>query len=131
MDMTQYDKKPEAMINYLRYNGPHFSKKLCEFATKKMRKKEGRINPWGKAEVDEILNTAGVEVENDNLYDTVFVANMCKADYYKSSVADKAGVARYIKDVLDDEDGYDGIAFNRWLADCARKGVAIPWDDVL
>lgn len=129
--MTQYDKKPEPMINYLRYNGPHFSKKLCEFATKRMRKKEGRISPWGKAEVDEILNTAGVEVENDNLYDTVFVANMCKADYYKSSVADKAGVARYIKDVLDDEDGYDGIAFNRWLADCARKGVAIPWDDVL
>ena len=131
MDMTQYDKKPEAMINYLRYNGPHFSKKLCEFATKRMRKKEGRITPWSKAEVDEILNTAGVEVENDNLYDTVFVANMCKADYYKSSVADKAGVARYIKDVLDDEDGYDGIAFNRWLADCARKGVAIPWEDVL
>ena len=129
--MTQYDKKPEAMINYLRYNGPHFSKKLCEFATKKMRKNEGRIAPWGKAEVDEMLNTAGVEVENDNLYDTVFVANMCKADYYKSSILDKAGVARYVKDVLDDEDGYDGIAFNRWLADCARKGVAIPWDDVL
>lgn len=47
------------------------------------------------------------------------------------AIADKAGVARYIKDVLDDEDGYDGIAFNRWLADCARKGVAIPWEDVL
>lgn len=129
--MTQYDKKPEAMINYLRYNGPHFSKKLCEFAVGKMRKKDGRITPWSKAEVDEILNTAGVEVENDNLYDTVFVANMCKADYYKSSITDKEHVARYIKDVLDDEDGYDGIAFNRWLADCARKGVAITWDDVL
>ena len=131
MDMTQYDKKPEAMINYLRYNGPHFSKKLCEFAVGKMRKKEGRITPWSKAEVDEMLNTAGVEVENDSLHDTVFVANMCKADYYKSSIADKEHVAKYIKDYLDDEDGYDGIAFNRWLADCARKGVAIPWDDVL
>ena len=78
-----------------------------------------------------MLKGANVELENDNLHDAVFVANMCKADYYKSSVADKAGVARYIKDVLDDEDGYDGIAFNRWLADCARKGVAIPWEDVL
>lgn len=26
MDLTQYDIKPESMINYLRYNGPHFSK---------------------------------------------------------------------------------------------------------
>jgi len=38
MDLTQYDIKPEAMVNYLRYNGPHFSKKLAEFAVSKMRK---------------------------------------------------------------------------------------------
>jgi len=37
-DLTQYDIKPEAMINYLRYNGPHFNKKLLEFAVSNMTK---------------------------------------------------------------------------------------------
>jgi hypothetical protein len=33
-DFTKYDIKPESFINYLRYYGPHFNKKLCEFACK-------------------------------------------------------------------------------------------------
>jgi hypothetical protein len=36
-----------------------------------------------------------------------------------------------VKDVLDDDDAYDGIVFNRWYADMCRKGVAIDWDAVL
>jgi hypothetical protein len=48
-DLTQYDIKPEAMINYLRYNGPHFSKKLVEFAVKHMKKENGTaITPFTK-----------------------------------------------------------------------------------
>lgn len=30
-DLTQYDIKPEEMVNYLRYNGPHFNKKVIKF----------------------------------------------------------------------------------------------------
>lgn len=128
--------KPAAMVNYLRYNGPHFTAALCEFAVAKMWSKGNdgkvsRIKPWDKTEVDNMLKNAGVKIENDALYDSVYVANMCKADYYGSSITDETHVALYIKDVLDDEDGYDGIAFNRFLADCARKGVVIPWERVL
>lgn len=121
MDLTTFDKKPEAMINYLRYNGAHFSKKLCDFAVDKMG-----ITPWTKAEVDALLK--GREIENDVLYDTVYVANMCKSDFFKGAVPDEEHVALYVKAYLDDEDGYEGIAFNRWLADCARKGVVINWE---
>ena len=30
-----------------------------------------------------------------------------------------------------DPDGYDGMAFNRWLADITANGVEINWDDYL
>lgn len=33
----------------------------------------------------------------------------------------------YVKDVIDDVDGYDGIAFNRWYADMCRKGIQVDW----
>ena len=31
-----YDELPEGMKEYLRYNGRHFSRKLCDFAISKM-----------------------------------------------------------------------------------------------
>ena len=134
-DLTQYDIKPEAMINYLRYNGPHFNRSLCEFAVKKMSKKVGstlvRITPFSKEEVEKVLRDNGVVLENNQLYDFVYVANMCKADFLGSSISDNAHMAKYIKDVIDDDDAYDGIVFNRWYADMCKKGVAIPWDEVV
>ena len=51
-DLTQYDIKPEGLINYLRYNGPHFNKKLFEFAISKMMVKSGatqvKLTPFNK-----------------------------------------------------------------------------------
>jgi hypothetical protein len=133
VDMTQFDKKPEGMINYLQYNGPHFNEKLCKFAVSKMCKsingKQFPITPFSKKEVESMLEAYDVKLENNALRDHVFVANMCKADYLGSSIEDNLHVARYIKDVIDDPDGYDGIVFNRWLADMARKGEPIDWDD--
>ena len=38
--LDRYDVLPPAMINYLRYYGRHFNKKLCDFATKRMQSSE-------------------------------------------------------------------------------------------
>ena len=67
-----------------------------------------------------------LKMSND-YYDAVFVANMCKADYLGSSVPDGLHLCLYVKDVIDDVDGYDGIAFNRWYADMCRKGIQVDW----
>lgn len=135
-DLTQYDVKPEAMVNYLRYFGPHFSKRLCEFAVRRMKGEtnDGRkapIAPWSKTDVDALLEKYGISVENDMLYDTVFVANMCKADQLGKGVPNEEHVAKFVKAYLDDPDGYDGIAFNRWYADCCKTGVAIDWENMM
>lgn len=131
MDLTQFDIKPEAMINYLRYNGPHFSKKLANFAIKKMRKDGKKLQPITEENMNKIFSDAKIEIENDFLYDPLYVINMAKADFFGSSITTDANLAKFVKDYLDDEDGYDGIAFNRFLADCARKGIAINWEEML
>lgn len=135
-DLTQYDNKPAAMVNYLRYNGAHFTKELCEFAVGKMKKKDTdgkmkRITPWTKEEVDEMLKANNVKLEYNELWDYVYVANMCKADFFLSSIEDKAHVAKYIKDVIDDADAYDGIVFNRWYADMCHLGYPIDWAEMM
>lgn len=65
------------------------------------------------------------------MYDSLYVANMCKADFYGSCITTDINLAKFVKDYLDDEDGYDGIAFNRFLADCARKGIVINWENMI
>lgn len=126
-----YDLKPAAMVNYLRYNGPHFSEKLCAFATSLMRRDEKPIKGFTKEEVDNILKLNGVTLKNNVLYDHVFVANMAKADYLGKSLPNEKYLALHIKDVIDDEDGYDGLPFTRWYSDMSRKGIPIDWNEYL
>lgn len=49
-DFTEYDIKPEGFINYLRYYGSHFNKKLCKFACSNLPKKE-----YNREKLDNLL----------------------------------------------------------------------------
>lgn len=135
--LDAYDMRPEAMVAYLRYNGWHFNKPMAEWAASQMRKlntatgKMERIEPWTKDEVDAMLTENNVTVENNTGYDMYYVANMAKADFYKSSLPTKAEVAKYIKDVVDDADQADGFILNRFYADTVRNGQPIPWRDLI
>jgi len=52
VNFTQFDEMPEAMVAYMRHYGPHFNRKLYEFAVSKMYKesnnKREKINPMTK-----------------------------------------------------------------------------------
>ena len=130
--MDYYDIMPAGLDAYLSTYGWHFSKALCEFAVTKMRDRNGnKLQMKTKEQVDTILKASNVELEHDYGYDAVFVMHMGLSDYYGSSVIDELHLAKYVKDVLDDKDGYEGIALTRYLADCSAKGVPIIWEDMI
>ena len=130
-NFTDYDQKPPEMINYLRYNGPHFTKKLAMFAASLMSKEGNPIEIMEAEEVDSILASYGVKLKNNQLYDYLYVANMTKADFVGESIEDDVHFAKHIKAVIDDTDAYDGIVFNRWYADMCATGRAIDWTKML
>lgn len=78
-----------------------------------------------------MLKQHNVKLKHNSLYDYIYVANMCKADFLNSSVVDEQHVALYIKDVVDDVDAEDGLIFNRFYADCCYSGIPINWEDML
>lgn len=128
MPLDIYDDRPTSMKRYLKYYGQHFNKKLCEFAVSKM--KHGK-SPVTKTTVEEILNKHNIVLKNNELYDHVYVYNMGNNDFLGSSIQDEKHLAQYVKDVIDDEDGYDGIVFNRWYADTVTLGIPIEWDEMI
>ena len=127
-----YDTIPEDMKEYLSNYGWHFSKKMCSWAISKMRNQDDKpIQEKSIEAVESILAKHNVKLENDYGYDKVFVMHMGISDYLGSSIPEESYLARYVKDVLDDRDGYDGIAFTRFVADCGGKGVPIIWEDMI
>ena len=138
IEMAQ--KYPSGMADYMAAYGGHFSKKMCQWAVSRMMKdvkkpdgttKKEKITPWTKEQVEEMLLRYGVTLENDKGYDKVYVANMCKADFLNDSVPDETHVAKYVKNLLDDPDGYEELVFNRFMMDCMGMGVPIIWEDMM
>ena len=78
-----------------------------------------------------ILTTHNVYVSNKIMYDYVFVATMCKADYLGSSIKDENHLALYVKDTIDDVDASNETTFRRWLATMIGNGMPIDWDELL
>ena len=85
-----------------------------------------KIAPYTKESLDTMLKSNNITIENDVGYDSVYVLNMAKSDFHGSSLPDEAHLIRFVKDYLDDPDGYEGVAMTRFYADCIGKGEIIP-----
>ena len=97
---------------------------------KKESGKPKHINTLSREEVDNLLQRYNVTIDNKYGYDYVFAANMGKADYLGSSVVDETHLAMFVKDYVDDPDGYPELPFTRFYADCIGKGISIDWEDL-
>lgn len=135
--MDIYDDFPAGMVNYMRNYGKHFNKKMYEFAVSKMYKVNKTNNskenakPLSREEFDLMMTKFNIKLNNDVLYDGMYVMSMATSDFFGSSLPDEHHVALYVKDYIDDPDQVDGFVFNRFYADCVLKGEPIEWDDML
>lgn len=126
-----YDDMPKYMKIYLQNYGWHFNKALLGYAVSLMRKKNKPIEPLSKEYVDKVLTQNNIQLDKNVGCDYLFVANMCKADFYGSSVPDERHFALYIKDTIDDEDAADGTTMRRWYATMVGNGIMIDWEDFI
>jgi len=123
--MTAFDE-------YVDMYGPHFNKKLYEWAVSKMETlKGGSVKPMEKSAVLEKLKAYGVTVDNDKGHDVPYVWAMGTADYLGDSVPDEAHLAKFVKNFQDDPDGTESKAFDHLVVDCRQKGEFIYWDEML
>ena len=131
------DEWPKGARKYFKTNGFHFNKKACEEAVRGLRKENPAtkklelIDAWDKEQVDDLLKRCNVTLEDNELHDYVWVANMVRSDYWKSSITDEQHLALMIKDIVDDPDQRDGFIFNRWISDRLFNGRPIDWEGLM
>ena len=130
-------KFPSGMQEYLDTYGWHFSKKMCEWAVSKMKRKnpqtdkEEPLDYMDKDETEEFLKKYNVVLPNVKGYDAVYLLAMVRSDFFKSAIVDEQHLALYVKDFFSDTDGYPTMAFTRFYADCIGSGTSIQFDDML
>lgn len=123
-------QREDDMEEYVEKYGKHFNEKLLTFAVNRMHHTE-QPNILTKEQVDKLLEKYNINLSHKHLLDYVFVANMGLHDYYQSSIMDEAHLAKYIYDVLEDEDGYCELSFCRWYADIEQNEIDIDWNDMI
>jgi len=135
MRLDSFSKYPSGMEEYLEMYGWHFSKKMAEWASSRMYKGDERdkqyIEPFTRETFDNTVRRYGYSIKDVKGYDDVYLANMCKADFLGDSVKDEAALVRYVKSVIEDPDGYEGLPFTRFFADCIGSGTPINWEDMI
>lgn len=130
-----YDEIPEGMQAYINNYGCHFNKKLCKEAVSRMytevNGREEHLNPYTKEQVESLLESYGIKLKRNKLYDAVYVCNMCANDYLGKSVPDEKHMAMFIRDMIDDPDAEPGFIFNRFYADTMFMNNPVDWDEML
>lgn len=119
------------MEQYLAAYGWHFSKKMYEWALSLMKSRSGdEIQPESKEDFETTMKRYGIVAPYKG-YDALYVFAMAKADFMGSSLQNEQQALRFVHDYLEDEDGYDGVAFTRFYADCIAKGEPILWEEMM
>ena len=135
--LDSYDILPQEMRAYLRNYGYSFSKRACEYAVSKMKRKNlatGRSEPidaMSKEQAEELLTKHGIKLEKNIGYNFVYVLNMAIADYYKSSIKEEKDLAQFVKDTIDDVDGNPDNIFRKWLVCMDGDGEVIDWEEII
>ena len=123
--MTAFDE-------YVDMYGPHFNKKMYEWAVSMMTDRNGNnVTPKTKEEVDSFLKANGVTLDNNKGWDAAYVHAMLYSDCWGSSYATDKQLALGVKDFLDDPDGNPFKAFDHFVVDCRQKEEPIFWEEFL
>lgn len=113
---------------YKEANGKHFNKGLCEWAVDRMENRNRTDHHYTLEEVKRLWDKHNLpDIEDANWHDVVYVTNMAYADYYGKLFNNDHECVMYAYLYLSDPDGYEGIAFERWLEDVKNKDEDVPW----
>lgn len=130
--LDTYDRMPEGMREYLSFHGRNFSRPMYLWAVSMMKDRNGaKVQPMEKEQVMEALKKHGVTDVPDMGYNIPYTFCMAKSDYLNSSVPDETHQAMFVKDYLNDKDGYESRAFDEFMSKLIAKGIPVDWVGML
>lgn len=132
-DTANLIMKAKSFLDYVHTNGYHFTEKLSDMASERMQNTNGTLHHWHCSDIVRELKNMGIEdCGHCTIGDITYLANMAYADFYPEVLTDEHTCIKYAVAVAHDIDGYEGIAFSRWIADLIGKHITnISWEQYI
>lgn len=112
---------------YVARHGYHFTKELATKVSQQMKNVDGTNHQWTVEQIRLATNDTIVP-KGTTIGDVLYLANMAYSDFYPKVIKSEEGCIQYALAVVNDPDGYEGMAFCRWTADLIGKGITIDWE---
>lgn len=119
---------------YIETHGLHFTEDLAKEAVNHMTNANGDTHVFTMAFINQWLldnNIATSILRNSTLGDIYYAANMAYADFFPEIIKDSNDCIKLAVAMAKDVDGYEGLIFARWLADCKHKKLDINWKEYI
>ena len=118
-------------MKYVEKYGNHFTDSLADWVTKGMINVDGKSHNWSCPSIKRSLASKKMEIpENVTLGDISYLANMYYSDFYPRYITEDDCICM-AHQMASDPDGYEGMAFCRWLADVMGKKIEVDWEKFL
>lgn len=116
---------------YIQVHGYHFTEKLAEHVSAMMKNANGAVHSWSPSQIKLELNSRGERSYGHcTLGDLTYLANMAYANFFPNVLDTETACIKYAIAVAHDIDGYDGMAFSRWLSDVMNNyDINIEWEN--
>lgn len=119
------------MEEYLEEYGHTINRRLFEFATKLLRKRNGNeIDVYDKESVEEILKTSEVRLPSSGSHDVAYVFNLMVSEQ-EGGTPDVAKAAADTERYINNPYGWDTRPFDELYIKTVALGVPIYWDEML
>lgn len=117
---------------YHEKHGLHFSDKLAEWASKKMKNSNGVEHTWSIDDVKNAFTAMGYKLPSDYTWgDATYLANFLYSDLAACLKTENEAVKMAYTIMSSDADGYVGMIFNRFTADIMTKNEHVDWKSVM
>lgn len=131
---SKFEQTAESLMSSKGYNdyvnkhGYHFTDSLAEHVSKMMVNSNGQIHSWTASQVKKAMDSLGFTIpKHVTTGDVTYLANMAYADFFPDVLKDEPACLKYAHKVANDVDGYEGMAFYRWIADVIGKDLKLDW----
>lgn len=117
---------------YIERYGEHFNGKLADFAIRHLKNMDGTGHRWSMEDIVEAFRKEKLPLPGrENLHDLHYLANMLYSDWYPEAMATEPVILKAARKYLEDPDGFKGMIFLVWLYKMKKKGIEIPWKEML
>ena len=135
--IDNYWDKPKEMKSYLSNFGWHFNKKMFDYGVSLLKQRNIQTNkyenlkPISKEEIETLMNTSNIVIENVVMYDLAYLINYAKALFSGNLITNEKQLLLFARDYFENPHYSDGEILKCFYTMQISEGRPFDWSEMI